>query len=115
MHVKGVIASGVLTASVTPEMQIKGSVNSGQTISGVVSPELSVSAQISARPEIVGQLTIPSAVGVDPYEGEYEVTPNRAAQVLTTSGKYLQKNIVVNPIPNNYGLITWNGTTLTVS
>ena len=50
-----------------------------------------------------------------PYDGAYEVTPSRQTQVLPTAFKNLSQNIVVNPIPSNYGLVTWNGSTLTVS
>lgn len=49
------------------------------------------------------------------YNGPYEVTPTENTQILPTSDKVLAANIVVNPIPNNYGLITWNGSTITVS
>lgn len=49
------------------------------------------------------------------YDGPTEVTPSGIAQILNTSGKEMASNITVNPIPSNYGLITWNGTVLTVS
>lgn len=49
------------------------------------------------------------------YEGPYEVTPSRSAQTVHTSGKSLIGDITVNPIPSNYGLVTWNGSVLTVS
>ncbi len=49
------------------------------------------------------------------YSGTYEVTPSNQAQILPTANKKLSQNIIINPIPNNYGLITWNGATLTVS
>ena len=49
------------------------------------------------------------------YEGEYTVTPQAVEQILQTKDKLLTDNIVINPIPSNYGLITWNGSTLTVS
>ena len=49
------------------------------------------------------------------YTGVTEVTPTTAEQVLDTSNKVVTRNIVINPIPSNYGLITWNGSTLTVS
>ena len=49
------------------------------------------------------------------YEGEYTVTPSTETQTLATNGKVLLDDITVNPIPNNYGLITWNGSVLTVS
>lgn len=51
----------------------------------------------------------------DPYRGEYTVTPTDEAVVLSTNGLRMTDNITVNPIPSNYGLITWNGSTLTVS
>lgn len=49
------------------------------------------------------------------YTGAYEVTPSSETQVLPTANRIAHQNIVVNPIPSNYGLITWNGSTLTVS
>lgn len=49
------------------------------------------------------------------YDGAYEVTPTRETQTLQTQGKALVGNVVVNPIPSNYGLITYNGSVLTVS
>ena len=49
------------------------------------------------------------------YTGVTEVTPTTAEQVLDTSNKVVTRNIVIKPIPSNYGLITWNGSTLTVS
>ena len=49
------------------------------------------------------------------YEGEYRFTPSSEAQTIPTAGKTLTLDIVVDPIPENYGLITWNGSSLTVS
>lgn len=51
----------------------------------------------------------------DAYPGPYEVTPSSEAQVLPTTHRTMTGDLVVNPIPSNYGLITWNGSTLTVS
>lgn len=51
----------------------------------------------------------------DPYEGDYTVIPAATAKVLETNGLRMTDNITVAAIPNNYGLITWNGSTLTVS
>lgn len=51
----------------------------------------------------------------DAYQGTYEVTPTRGSQTLPTQGLMMTRNVVINPIPSNYGLITWNGSTLTVS
>jgi len=49
------------------------------------------------------------------YTGATEVTPTQETQVLSTAEKAVSNNIIINPIPKNYGLITWNGSTLTVS
>lgn len=49
------------------------------------------------------------------YTGEYEVVPTAEAQVLATNGKNMTHDLIIDPIPSNYGLITWNGSVLTVS
>lgn len=49
------------------------------------------------------------------YGGMYEVTPTLDTQVLATSGMVMDRDVIIRPIPSNYGLITWNGSTLTVS
>lgn len=53
--------------------------------------------------------------GAPEYQGVTEVTPTRSTQTLQTRGYLLRDNITVNPIPSNYGLITWDGSALTVS
>lgn len=49
------------------------------------------------------------------YTGAYEVTPTEETQTLPTEGLMMNQNVTVNPIPNNYGRISWNGSVLTVS
>lgn len=49
------------------------------------------------------------------YTGPLEVTPSSEVQTLETSNKSVLDNIVINPIPSNYGLVTWDGSTLTVA
>ena len=56
-----------------------------------------------------------TGAGLPEYTGPVEVTPNNQTQTLNTALKSVMENITINPIPNNYGLITWNGSTLTVS
>lgn len=58
---------------------------------------------------------VPYVPQVDEYQGPYEVTPTQTAQVLPTEGLLAVADIVVNPIPSNYGLVTWDGAVLTVS
>ena len=49
------------------------------------------------------------------YEGSYEVTPSDQTQTLATNGLRMTSDVTINPIPSNYGLISWNGSVLTVS
>lgn len=49
------------------------------------------------------------------YDGPYEWTPSDTEQAIPIGGFKAAENIIINPIPSNYGLITWNGSTLTVS
>lgn len=49
------------------------------------------------------------------YDGPYEVTPTRYTQILPTSGKKMNDDVTINPIPHEYGLITWDGSSLMVS
>lgn len=49
------------------------------------------------------------------YEGSYEWTPTQQTQTIPIADKKAITDITINPIPSNYGLITWNGSTLTVS
>jgi len=51
----------------------------------------------------------------NPYDGPYTVTPGQTEQVLETRGKIMTENVTVEPIPPNYGLVTWNGSVLTIS
>ena len=60
-------------------------------------------------------LSDPYINGGRPYEGDYEVTPTQQTQVLPTQGRSMAQNVVINSIPHNYGLITWNGSSLMVS
>ena len=85
--------------------QITGTLSAGATLSGT----------LSAGSTLNGSLTIPTAILPPAYEGPYTVTPSAAEQILDTDSLYMRGNITINPIPNNYGLITWDGHTITVS
>ena len=52
---------------------------------------------------------------LDPYTGDYEVTPSRETTVLLTDGFRMTGNVTVHPIPSDWGHIAWNGSVLTVS
>ena len=49
------------------------------------------------------------------YEGAYEITPSAEAQTLPSTDTVTHGDIVINPIPSNYGRITYDGTVITVS
>ena len=49
------------------------------------------------------------------YNGDYTVTPSAQTQTLLTAEMIMTDNVIINPIPQNYGLITWNGSRITVS
>ena len=49
------------------------------------------------------------------YVGRYRVTPTRSEQVLATRGLTMVDDVVVEAIPNNYGLIERIGMSLRVS
>lgn len=49
------------------------------------------------------------------YEGSYVFTPSSQTQYAPTAYMTLLGDIKINPIPSNYGLITYDGTIITVS
>lgn len=72
--------------------------------------------------EIQKKVSIPMSVSTKyvttegiPYTGETTFTPSDEQQTVHTAGYYVQSNITINPIPSNYGLITYNGSVITVS
>lgn len=85
--------------------QIYGTLTAGATITGT----------LSAPAQLQGTVTIPAAILPASYPGPTTVTPSAQAQTLETAGFYMREDITIEPIPSNYGLITWDGSTLTVS
>lgn len=57
----------------------------------------------------------PFPMAVEEYDGDYEFTPSQSAQTIPIAGKTALYDIVIKSIPQNYGLITYNGFSLTVS
>ena len=53
--------------------------------------------------------------GFPVYGGAVQIVPGPEEQVLDTQYTTVMANITVAPIPKNYGLITYNGRTITVS
>lgn len=78
----------------------------------VVDGEVSL---ISVVDGIAGTVLKETVYDPPAYTGETTVTPSAETQTLETSGLTLTRDITINPIPSNYGLITWDGNILTVS
>ena len=78
----------------------------------VLDGELSLNIPMDGE---VGTVTKVVEHDLPTYTGETVITPSTTEQVLATAEKVVTRNIVITPIPSNYGLITWNGSTLTVS
>ena len=85
-------------------------------LTAVFKPPQAVSVSVNADTMGVtlGTPVVKEYVDVQTYTGEYEVTPSAETQTLNTEGLRLTRNVTVNPIPQNYGLITYNGAVLTV-
>lgn len=75
-----------------------------------------IDVSIGDRPRCEANLGNSIVVGTVPvYHGRYEITPAGEAQRISTEGTRLEHDIIVAPIPQNYGLITWNGSFIRVS
>lgn len=84
-------------------------------ISGKLSGLGGLSGGLTAKGDMTGELSKPTVTPVEEYDGPYEFTPSGEAQTIEIENHKAIQNITINPIPSNYGLITWNGSTLTVS
>lgn len=85
------------------------------TLTGTLTSAGRVTGALSSTPTLSVTLTVPNAAGVPKYEGDYEFTPTSETQTVAIEGLMARHDIVINPIPQNYGLITWDGSTITVS
>lgn len=87
--------------------------NTNTNLIGTINSAVKLTGNISDNRKLKGNITLKTKY--KEYEGIYEITPSNKQTILETNNKVLYKNIIVNPIPSRYGLITWNGQTLTVS
>lgn len=49
------------------------------------------------------------------YSGPVEFIPSQEEQVISVKGKTGKEDIVIKPIPSNYGKIEWDGSYLYIS
>ena len=81
----------------------------------IIPQELTVTAVPQSIETSTGTPIARDYVERDPYTGEYTITPSAEAQTLLTKDLRMTGNLTIEPIPQNYGLITWDGSTLMVS
>ena len=72
-----------------------------------VAEEADSEIELSMEEEGVGEYPV--------YKGAYEVTPSFEKQTLETAYRVLTSNVVIAPIPSNYGKISYDGSTLTIT
>lgn len=91
----------------------------GDTV--VVDGELSLLSEIDGEIDLiipidgeVGIITKVTEYDIPPYTGRVVVTPSEDTQILQTAEKSVAQDIIVNPIPANYGRIVWDGSRLRI-
>ena len=106
---------GSLSGDISAVPGISGAISAVSQLSGAILAAGDLSGSLTGAATLGGAITIPPAIGGHVYAGPYEWTPTQETQTINTSGFLLEEDIIINPIPSNYGLITWNGVTLMVS
>ena len=81
----------------------------------VTSTEVPVKVATDQATLTVGIGAAYEITGGETYHGAYTVTPSQETQILETNGLLMNGNVTIEPIPQNYGLVTWNGSVLTIS
>lgn len=113
--IEGRLSSGEIRGTIVTAATLEGEISTSVEIGGTLTPVCSIQGALQAAIALEGELTVPSVIDAQPYQGEYHITPDQDSHILNTNGKYLSRNVVIDPIPGNYGLITWNGVTLMIS
>lgn len=109
-----IAADGELSGKLSGGDQLNGTLSSAGELTCVLSIESGLSGGLSSDGTLKGALS--AATGETPvYHGPYEFAPTTRTQTVHVAGTVMQEDLIVDPIPSNYGLITWNGSTLTVS
>lgn len=99
-----------VSPSISKEIPISAELHDGVISAGADLHESVVTVEPNYSTPVAGYIS-----DVDYYEGPYEYTPTQAEQTIPIQGQMATRNITINPIPSNYGLITWDGRALTVS
>lgn len=94
---------------------VKATIESPIVSVGIQNPTVEAEIVADTLDAVIGLPIIRELAGGDIYDGSYDVIPTNENQILPTFGKLMAHDLVVEKIPSNYGLITWNGYSLTVS
>lgn len=110
LHTSGDIqATLVAVGAISAVLASAGSLSAALAGVGGIGCSLSSAAGLSA------ELSLPKGKASSPFAGPYIYTPTQDTQSIPIADMKATEDIIINPIPSNYGLITWNGSTLTVS
>lgn len=107
-------AEGNLSGVASTDASLAGTLAGGALLSGRLSPAPKLRGVVSVTETLTGGLSI-STGSIPAYHGETTITPSTEEQVISCGGLAMPTDIVVEAIPSNYGLITWDGVTLSVS
>lgn len=118
-----VVSMGVTVANALVPMTVDTQPEIAMTVQTARQVPMTVAVDtVNFSMDVATQDNVEMAIGATyvmgtgtPYTGRYVFTPTTETQTVEINGKTATRNITINPIPNNYGLITWNGSTLTVS
>lgn len=83
------------------------------SLTGILKPSAQLTEVIFKTNSLTG--TISKDASLHYYDDGYIFTPSQEEQVIPMANKFVSRDIVINPIPSIYGLISWNGSYLTVS
>lgn len=73
-----------------------------------------IRANIGNAGNIRSNLVIASS-DKDTWKGAYTFTPTQRDQRVPVSGLVMENDIIIEKIPDNYGLITYNGSKIRIS
>lgn len=82
---------------------------------GELTPVATLEAVLSGADTLNGGLSVPEVIQNERYRGSYQFTPSETEQEIQIADKTATQNIIIAPIPQNYGLITYNGVGIRVS
>lgn len=72
-----------------------------------------LTGKVSEKQGLSGALTI--AGSIPSFPGPYTVIPGDVVQTIACAGLLMSQDIIIQPVPSNYGRIAWDGVSLSVS